>query len=43
MHIRPRLAGVNPNAGLWIRYPQIGGEIEATYWRRAPVFWMSEE
>ena len=27
----------------WDQVAQIGGEIETTYWRRAPVFWMSED
>jgi transcriptional regulator with XRE-family HTH domain len=27
----------------WDQVSQIGGEIETTYWRRAPVFWMSED
>lgn len=26
----------------WSQVAQIGGEIETTYWRRAPAFWMSE-
>jgi len=28
---------------LWDQVSQLGGEIEAAYWRRAPVFWMSED
>ena len=27
----------------WNQVAQIGGEIETTYWRRTPVFWMSED
>jgi len=27
----------------WDRVAEIGGEIETTYWRRAPVFWMSDD
>lgn len=27
----------------WNQVTDIGGEIETTYWRRAPVFWMSED
>jgi len=27
----------------WDQVAQIGGEIETTYWRQAPVFWISEE
>jgi transcriptional regulator with XRE-family HTH domain len=27
----------------WDRVAQIGGEIETTYWRRAPVFWTGED
>jgi len=27
----------------WNQVAEIGGEIETTYWRRAPVFWMSED
>lgn len=27
----------------WDQVAAIGGEIETTYWRRAPVFWMSED
>ena len=27
----------------WDQVAQIGGEIEKTYWRRAPVFWMSDD
>jgi transcriptional regulator with XRE-family HTH domain len=27
----------------WERVAQIGGEIETTYWRRMPVFWVSQE
>jgi hypothetical protein len=26
----------------WDQVAQIGGEMEATYWRQTPVFWMSE-
>jgi hypothetical protein len=24
-------------------FAEIGGEIETTYWRRAPVYWMSDD
>lgn len=27
----------------WNQVERIGGEIETTYWQRAPVFWMSED
>jgi transcriptional regulator with XRE-family HTH domain len=27
----------------WDQVVRIGGEIETTYWKRAPVFWMSED
>jgi hypothetical protein len=27
----------------WAQVAQAGDEIESTYWRRAPVFWMSED
>ncbi len=27
----------------WDQVAEIGGEIETTYWRRAPVFWMSDD
>jgi DNA-binding XRE family transcriptional regulator len=27
----------------WDRVAEIGGEIETTYWRQMPVFWMGEE
>jgi DNA-binding XRE family transcriptional regulator len=27
----------------WDRVAEIGGDIEMTYWRRTPVFWMSED
>ena len=27
----------------WDQVERIGGEIETTYWRRAPVFWISED